>query len=111
MKSFNVLMLAFGQPDEIRQVDVCVDQMNSNGNIANVSLIDILNEIYRLGQNDFQPKKHPSVSMGDVIVVEKDHYLVCMSGFHKLSQFELDLYKAVPRPDRSLHVLKLRGEI
>jgi hypothetical protein len=41
------------------------------------------------GQNDFQPKKQPSVSMGDVIRYNGERYLILAVGFRKLKEGDI----------------------
>jgi hypothetical protein len=48
----------------------------------------ILDLIFKYGQNDFQPQQQPSVSMGDVIRFEGDRYLILSVGFRKLKPGE-----------------------
>lgn len=62
MIPFEVEMRAFGQPGEIRVVDVPKSKLPENP-----SLYDYLRLIFEFGQNDFQPKNQCSVSVGDVI--------------------------------------------
>ena len=52
---FQVQMLAFGKPGEIRQVEVSDDELQG------LSVEQQLDIIFREGQNDFQPKEHPSI--------------------------------------------------
>jgi len=87
---FQVEMLAFGEPDEIRIV-----------NIPN-NVEPSLENIFYYGQNDFQPKAHPSVSVGDVINYQNEKYLVAGIGFKKLNQDEYENYKSLNRRERIL---------
>ncbi len=94
-----VLMLAFGQPGEIREVDIpetelVEDTLNEN----------ILNLTFHYGQNEFQSQKHPSVSVGDVIELGGQHYLVMPVGFSLLSDTQLQEYTALERRNRGLYV-------
>lgn len=84
---FKVHMLAFGNPGEIRIVDVPENRFimeDYHNNI--VSLDECLQIIFRYGQNDFQPKKHPSVSVGDVIEFNNKKYRVDMIGFSEVQE-------------------------
>ena len=47
---------------------------------------DALDAIFHYGQNDFQPKKCPSVSVGDFILFFDDVYEVKDFGFTKLER-------------------------
>jgi hypothetical protein len=87
---FQVEMLAFGDHDEIRIVSIPEDKEQS------------LENVFYYGQNDFQPKPHPSVSVGDVINYENEKYLVAGIGFKKLNQDEYENYKSLSRRERIL---------
>lgn len=103
MATFKVRMLAFGKPGEVREVDVPDD-----GKCRHVD--DHLNLVYHYGQNDFQPKQHPSVSVGDVIEFAPGQlYIVCRAGFRLLTDKELAEYEAMDRRDR--HFCDLVGTI
>ena len=54
--------------------------------IGNVSYIEDLNAIWYWGQNDHQPQKTPSVSMGDVIRLRGERYLILAMGFRRLKK-------------------------
>jgi len=80
-----------------------VEQMNFNDGkirLVDVPYIDLmgdidydLNKIYELGQNEFQPKDSPSVSVGDIIHwPNEDKYVVKGMGFEKLTS---ELYKTL----------------
>jgi len=71
-----VEMLAFGKPGEIREVEVPLTE--------NASVDEVLEAAFHYGQNDFQPKNHPSVSVGDVVRVGKDRYRCCPIGWEKI---------------------------
>lgn len=86
-----VHMLAFGQPGEIREVDV-------PGKLEDYDLPNLLETVFYLGQNDFQPQPHPSVSAGDVIDFENGTYwVVKFVGFINVNQATFDEYKAIDR--------------
>lgn len=98
-KVFQVQMLALGQPEEIREVLV-KDYEKEDDNLT------ILEKVYYWGQNDLQPQKHPSVSVGDIIeiAIEKEilFFLICPLGFHQLSKKEYNNFKMIPQKNRSL---------
>lgn len=75
MEVFEVEMRAF-RNGEIREVEVenPADDIDS-----------LLEQIFKYGQNDFQPKAFPSVSMGDVIRIDGTRYRVGMFGFEEVS--------------------------
>jgi hypothetical protein len=104
-KTYRVFMTAFGQPGEIREVEVESNHKNTPTDV-------ILNDIFYFGQNDIQPKEHPSVSMGDIIELkERDetfYYLVMATGFHQMTPTELIEFLHTERTMRSFHPL-VRG--
>ena len=79
-------MFAFGKPDdptrEIEIPDECV------------TLKDRLMAAYENGQNEFQPRRGPSVSVGDVIEIESAYYIVRGCGFDLLTQEDFEIEKA-----------------
>lgn len=96
---FKVRMMAFGRTDdEVRIVDVPDERLaEATDELGKLGLI------FELGQNDFQPKQHPSVSVGDVIELDGKLHLVKPMGFATMDEDEFDKYRAIPRRDRSLH--------
>lgn len=76
---FKVIVHAFGNPT-LREVDVPWHM------IVGAEMTDALDAIFHYGQNDFQPKKCPSVSVGDFILVFDDVYEVKDFGFTKLER-------------------------
>jgi len=103
MKTINVEMLAFGEDNQLREVDVPLNE------ISELNESQILDVVYRLGQNDFQAKPCPSVSVGDVIHLNDKLFIVCNMGFKDITKEQLEEYKLCPRRDRSFHTL-VRGE-
>lgn len=73
---FEVEMHAFGN-GAIREVDVPIQALADCGG-------HVLDLIFRLGQNDFQPKPYPSVSVGDVIRLGTWRYRVEPVGFSEV---------------------------
>lgn len=71
-----VLMLAFMVGGNIRPVDIPTLEY-----IAAKDTNAVLELAFKYGQNDFQPKPFPSVSVGDVIRFRGDLYAVAPSGF------------------------------
>ncbi len=90
-KTYRVRMLAFGVPNEVREVEVAEPA---------IDMAILLDQIYRFGQNDFQPKNHCSVSMGDVIEIGDDLYLIKAVGFKKLTVEEYNQYTSLVQLDR-----------
>ena len=91
---YEVELLAFGQPGEIRRVDAPSDQLD-----AGASTEQVLEIIFQYGQNEYQPKRQPSVSVGDIVRLE-DRWLCCGLGWRKLTPAEYAAYIALPRFDR-----------
>lgn len=87
---FNVEMLAFGKPNEIRKVDV------PNSQITN-DLMDNLQLIFHYGQNDFQDRPHPSVSVGDVIEYNGKNYTVDFVGFSEIAEDQLEDLRGIAK--------------
>ena len=84
---YEVEMLAFGEPGEIRIVDIPAHRMPPNA-----SILDILALIFEYGQNDFQPKNRPSVSVGDVIRYSNGgRYYVAGVGFAEVDPYNNEL--------------------
>ena len=86
---FRVVMAAYGN-NGIRTVTVPREELESAGDNLNA----ILGRVYYYGQNDFQPRNFPSVSCGDVIILDdvdgRHHFfLVVGIGFRRL---ELEEY-------------------
>ena len=54
---------------------------------------EVLNDVYHFGQNSFQPKNSPSVSKGDVILIDSDKYIVLDIGFEKITNEFYDLLR------------------
>lgn len=53
------------------------------------SLAEILEMTFHFGQNDFQPRQQPSVSVGDVIAApDGSHHRVMPVGFERLDDDE-----------------------
>lgn len=75
--------LNFSQQGAIRHVHVPVKE------IGNRSYIDDLNAIWKYGQNDVQPKAVPSVSMGDVIRLRGERYLILAVGYRRLKEGDI----------------------
>lgn len=89
-----VEMLAFGQPGEVRKVNVPDDKC------LNTDPENILEAVFYYGQNDFQPQNHPSVSAGDVIRWNNENHLVAGMGFKKLTDEQLNEYRSLDQNDR-----------
>ena len=71
------------------------------------SIHDALEEIFKMGQNDFQPQQMPSLSVGDVVEWETGagkYWMVMPTGFKAMTVAEYEFYKMIPRQDRTMTV-------
>jgi hypothetical protein len=97
MKVIQVEMWAF-QNGVIREVRIPDEACGSAD--------EMLNAVYHFGQNDIQPVEgRCSVSVGDVILLDGERYLVMVCGFTKMSAQDYGQYLAsssVGRISRSL---------
>lgn len=98
-----------------RKVDLYIDILEEekftivtydNGHLAPVlntedQIQKILNLTFYWGQNDFQSKEVPSVSVGDIIHVNCRFFRVAGVGFEELTADEVDKYKEIPARDRT----------
>lgn len=73
--------------DDSRIVDVPDAEWNDAKTTA-----ERLELVYHYGQNDFQPQGVPSLTAGDVVIVDGDIWIIAMIGFHKLSIATLVMY-------------------
>ena len=76
-----VHMLAFGSC-KIREVDIPVNEWQECTTTEHK-----LDAVFHWGQNDFQPKPFPSVSVGDVIELDGYH-MVEIIGFNRIPNWE-----------------------
>lgn len=91
---FNVELLAFGNPNEIRNVEVPDNLLTGTENDLEL--------IFNYGQNDVQIKNHPSVSAGDIINYNDKKFVVAGIGFKLMSQEEYKQYLAMSQLDRHM---------
>ena len=73
-------MLGFSKKGTIREVDVPDDEVED----------DLLELVYKYGQNDFQPRPIQSVSVGDVVELEDGYHVCCNTGWRLVSKEEFD---------------------
>lgn len=77
-----VYMAAFHGKSVIRTVDVGEYTVRNSHDPQ-----DVLDEVFRLGQNDFQPQSNRySVSVGDVIYLFDEYWAVMPVGFKKMTE-------------------------
>jgi hypothetical protein len=100
-----VLMLAFGEPNQERIVDVGEFKEIPNCHDSNY-LEELLELVFHYGQNDFQPQQCPSVSVGDVAVLDDRYFFCAAVGWQKMLLAQLEEYKKMDRRDRLLAGLK-----
>lgn len=101
-----VLMLAFGDPGQIREVTI-----PQRGPFMIGQALDVLETVFELGQNDFVPQRCPSVSVGDVAMLpimdpdtgrfEDRPFIVQAVGWQPITTLALALYCQLPRRDRA----------
>lgn len=94
---FEVEMLAFGVPGEVRKVNVPDNSLDGTDSD--------LETIFYYGQNDVQSLNHPSVSSGDVIRFRNRKIVVQMVGFKDLSEEEYKEYLSMDHMERHGHFL------
>jgi hypothetical protein len=68
--------------------------------IGNVSYIEDLNAIWYWGQNDHQPQRIPSISMGDVIRLRGERYLILAAGYRRLKEGEITVGLIPPTKEK-----------
>lgn len=93
---FKVHMLANNPPEweNPRLVDVPADEVVSDD-------MQLLESIFKWGQNDFQPRQCCSVSMGDVAEIDGKFYICQSFGWALITPAELEEYKEIPQRDRA----------
>ncbi len=88
-----VRLLAFYESGTIREVNIPDAEMTG-------SVEAKLERVFHWGQNDFQPQRLCSVSVGDVAELG-DHCYICRPvGWAEISEAEFSAYEALSRRDR-----------
>ena len=87
MKTFKVTQFRFND-GKTRIVEVPTSYPSETTEV-------ILNSVFHFGQNDFQPKDSPSVSVGDVIEVGNEKHIVKNFGFEKITDEFFNTLKEV----------------
>lgn len=77
----SVHMTAYSTKSDIREVEIPDEEITPATTIEQA-----LGLAFYYGQNDFQPQKHPSVSMGDVIELKEKYYMVMSVGFKEIDR-------------------------
>ncbi len=94
-KVYPVLQLSTNEEDVFRLVVV---DGETTGNLLDV--------IFHNGQNDFVPTKNRcSISVGDVIFLDGDMYIIRPIGFRQINMDELQVLRKLSRRDRLFHPL------
>jgi hypothetical protein len=99
-----VQLLAFGQPGEVREVNIPEDSENT-------PLLKVLGTVFYYGQNDFQSLPHPSLSSGDVIEFDGNKYMICSVGFRLLTEEEYQDYLGTSRHDRDIKRMRMQSNV
>jgi hypothetical protein len=87
---FKVFMLAFNEKSVVREVDVPDYQLTGKPE-------QDLDRIWHYGQNEIQPRKVESISVGDVLEYYGKLYMAKRTfGFKEISREEFDQYSNLP---------------
>lgn len=89
----NAYMLAFGE-GKIREIDIPDAEVQEVKGDQHT----ILELAFRYGQNDFQPRRHPSVSVGDIIQLGEKYFMVMGAGWSEMSKEQLDTFIKMKTP-------------
>lgn len=104
MKTIQVEMLGFGEKGVFRPVNIPEEQPNQD------TTEGLLEAVFYWGQNDFQPSgEHYSVSVGDVIWLDGEKWLVKGAGFKKLDEAEYIGYSNLDQKDRNFVAMGFGG--
>lgn len=88
-----VHMFAFadeGDRSKVRMVEIPIDPGKQDPVSSQDELSSLLELVFKYGQNDFQPKQFPSVSVGDVAEINGRYFMVIGTGWKKLTKEEFD---------------------
>ena len=83
-----VHMTAYSMKSDIREVEIPDEEITPKTTIEKALAL-----AFHYGQNDFQPLKHPSVSVGDVVELKGKFYMVLGVGWKELTESE---FKGLP---------------
>lgn len=78
---FKVYLTAFKTKADIREVDVPDSELTFDDE-------EILELIFHYGQNMFQSRPHPSVSVGDIVEMNDKLFMVRSCGFEEITEEE-----------------------
>lgn len=104
MKTVQVEMLAFEDKGFFREVKIPTSYPHQS------NTEEVLEATFRFGQNDFQPiADRASVSVGDVIWLDGEKWLVKGAGFKKLDEAEYIGYSNLDQKDRNFVAMGFGG--
>jgi hypothetical protein len=116
-----VHMVAFEDPIRIRMVDVPKEHF-----LLCDTTSEVLELVFKFGQNDFQPQQCCSVSVGDVVELpheeeceedtfpadwEPGYWMVSGVGFTKITPEQFLQHKSLPQSKRSMNAYSLSGNL
>lgn len=94
-----VEMLAFEDEGQVRVVDVPDEEWSRAG--SHEHKLDL---VFKYGQNDFQPQKIYSVSVGDVVHLGGKRFRVGGCGWNELTEGQYKEYLSISRRDRHFYL-------
>ena len=86
----DVHMTAFMGKDVVRKVNVPDDDLFEIDLEQKRTYEQILNLVFRYGQNEIQPQPMPSVSVGDTAVLWKRYFMCTPVGWKKIKKEEFE---------------------
>ena len=111
---YEVELLAFEEPGRVDIREVYLPEFNEERikevYIKSLHKDSLLGSIFYYGQNDFQPKEQRSVSVGDVIRLGHERWLVQGVGFHLLSFADYVEYLAMNRLTKMMFAFPSRRQ-
>lgn len=94
MRTVPVHMLAFMDDRKmVRNVEIDISTSDDLGSYEGKELESVLELVFKWGQNDFQPRQCPSVSVGDVAQLGHRYFMVMPVGWGEISKDEFDSLK------------------
>jgi len=96
-----VFMWAF-ENGKVRVVTVPANILATDEDGAALPVEQLLELVFKYGQNDFQPQQICSVSIGDVALVGNEFWCCDPVGWNRMSVAEYGSYVALPEHDRTM---------
>jgi hypothetical protein len=84
---------------EVREVDIKLTKEHWDTEPVEA----VLEEVFYWGQNDHQPKEQPSVSVGDIAVLNGKRYICQSMGWRGISEEEYQDYIQLACLERALY--------